>query len=257
MDENGNAFKNALARKEPQIGLWLSLSDPYCAEVVAGAGFDWLLLDGEHAPDDMRLIFAQLQAIEPYPVHPVVRPSAGAMHDFGQYFDLGVQTLLIPMVENADQAGELVEAVKYPLNGVRGTGPTVARAPRWGKTKDYPARADDEVCLLVQVETVEGMSNIEAIAATPGVDGVFIGPADLAASMGYLSEGSGHPDVVAEVKRGFKAILAADKAPGILTLDDEMNREYLELGALFLVVGADVTLLARATEALAAKFKHR
>ncbi|SBW11018.1 putative 2,4-dihydroxyhept-2-ene-1,7-dioic acid-like aldolase [uncultured delta proteobacterium] len=255
MNGNGNSFKEALLAKKAQIGLWLSLPDPYCAEVSAGAGFDWLLLDGEHAPNDLRTVLAQLQAIEPYPVHPVVRPSIGETHYLKQYLDLGVQTLLIPMVDTAAQARELVAAVQYPPKGVRGVGSFLARTSRWGRVKGYPAKADDEVCLLLQVETVTGMKNIEAIAATPGVDGVFIGPADLAASMGYLNEGGGHPEVVAAVKKGFQAILAAGKAPGILTMDETLAREYLALGALFVAVGADVDLLARATETLAARFK--
>ena len=256
MNGNGNSFKEALRQGKPQIGLWLSLPDPYCAEVSAGAGFDWLLIDGEHAPIDFRTVLAHLQVIEPYPVHPVVRPSIGEVHYLKQYLDLGVQTFLIPMVDTAEQARELVAAVQYPPKGVRGVGSFLARTSRWGRIKDYPAKADDEVCLLLQVETVKGMENIEAIAATPGVDGVFIGPADLAASMGYLKEGGGHPEVVAAVKRGFKAILAAGKAPGILTMNEKLNREYLELGALFLAVGADVDLLARATEELAARYKR-
>ena len=256
MNGNGNAFKDALARKEPQIGLWLSLPDPYCAEVSAGAGFDWLLLDGEHAPNDLRTVLAQLQAIEPYPVHPVVRPSIGETHYLKQYLDLGVQSLLIPMVDSAVQAKELVRAVQYPPKGVRGVGSFLARTSRWGRVRDYPARADEEVCLLLQVETVEGLKNLEAIANTPGVDGVFIGPADLAASMGYLSEGGGHPEVVAAVRKAFSVILAAGKAPGILTMSEALNREYLDLGALFVAVGADVDLLARSTEALAARYKQ-
>ena len=255
MNGKGNAFKEALARKEAQIGLWLSLPDPYCAEVSAGAGFDWLLLDGEHAPNDVRTILAQLQAIEPYPVHPVVRPSLGEIHYLKQYLDLGVQTLLIPMVESPAQAKELVAAVQYPPKGRRGVGSALARASRWGRIKNYPAIADSEVCLLVQVETVTGMKHIEEIAATPGVDGVFIGPADLAGSMGYLSEGGGHPEVVAAIKKCFKAILAAGKAPGVLTWDEKLNREFLELGALFVAVGADVSLLARGAESLAAQYK--
>jgi len=255
MNGKGNAFKKALARKEAQIGLWLSLPDPYCAEVSAGAGFDWLLLDGEHAPNDVRTILAQLQAIAPYPVHPVVRPSLGETHYLKQYLDLGVQTLLIPMVDSAAQARELVAAVHYPPKGVRGVGSALGRASRWGRIKDYPARADSEVCLLVQVETVAGMKEIDAIAATPGVDGVFIGPADFAASMGYLSEGGDHPEVVVAIRKGIKAILAAGKAPGILTWNEQLNREYLQLGALFVAVGADVSLLARAAENLAAKYK--
>ncbi|MCC8193951.1 MAG: 4-hydroxy-2-oxoheptanedioate aldolase [Deltaproteobacteria bacterium] len=255
MNGNGNAFKEALAHKEAQIGLWLSLPDPYCAEISAGAGFDWLLIDGEHAPNDVRSVLAQLQAVEPYPAHPVVRPSIGQTHYLKQYLDLGVQTLLIPMVDTPAQAKELVAAVHYPPKGVRGVGSALARAARWGRVKDYPAKADGEVCLLVQVETVTGMKNLEAIAATPGVDGVFIGPADLAASMGHLTEGGGHPDVVAAIKKGIKTIVAAGKAPGILTWDETLNREYLKLGALFVAVGADVSLLARSAEDLAARYK--
>lgn len=256
MNGMGNSFKQALSQGKAQIGLWQSLPDPYCAEVSGGAGFDWLLLDGEHAPNDLRTVLAQLQALEPYPVHPVVRPSIGAVHYIKQYLDLGVQTLLIPMVDTAEQAREIVAAVQYPPGGVRGVGSVLARASRWGRIKEYPEKADEEVCLLVQVETVKGMENIAAIAATPGVDGVFIGPADLGASMGYLKGGAGHPAVVAAVKRGLQSILSAGKAPGTLTFDESLAREYLSLGALFMAVGADVDQLARSTETLAARFKR-
>ncbi len=250
-----NPFKRALASGEPQIGLWLGLADPYCAEICAGAGFDWLLVDGEHAPNDVRSTLSILQALAAYPVSPVVRPPIGDTHLIKQYLDLGVQTLLIPMVETAEQARALVAATRYPPHGVRGVGSALARASRWNGLPDYVHRANEQICLLVQVESRAGLENLEAILAVEGVDGVFIGPADLSASLGHLGQ-PGHPEVVQAIEGAIRRIVAAGKAAGILSSEEALSRRYLQLGAIFVAVGVDTTLLARSARTLAAQFKN-
>ncbi len=249
-----NTFKQALRAGQPQIGLWVSLAEAYVSELLAGAGFDWLLLDGEHGPNDVRSILSQLQAVAPYPVAPIVRPVIGETALIKQYLDLGAQTLLIPMVETPEQAAQLVRACRYPPEGVRGVGAAVARASRWNLYPDYLHKADDEICLLVQVETASAAARLKEIAAVPGVDGVFFGPADLSASMGHRGN-PGHPEVQKVIEQGIATVRAAGKAAGILTVDTTLARRYLELGALFVAVGVDTTLLARASRELAAAFK--
>ena len=175
------SFQAALLRGEPQIGLWLGLADPYAAELCAGAGFDWLLIDAEHAPNDVRSVLAQLQALDAYPVRPVVRPPVGETHLIKQYLDLGVQTLVIPMVETAEQARALVQATRYPPQGVRGVGSALARASRWNGVPNYLHAANGEICLIVQLESKSALEHLDDILGVEGVDGVFIGPADLSA----------------------------------------------------------------------------
>jgi len=251
-----NTFKQALAARRPQIGLWLGLADAYSAELCAGAGFDWLLIDGEHAPNDLRSILGQLQAIAPSASHPVARVPVGHGHIgtalVKQYLDLGVQTLLVPMVDTPEQAADLVRAMRYPPQGIRGM--AGARASGWGRNPAYVHEANAQVCLLVQAETELSLRHLDAVAATDGVDGVFIGPADLSASMGHPGN-PGHPEVQAAIADAIARIVKAGKAAGILTSDEAQARRYLELGATFVAVGLDTTLLARATSALAARFK--
>ena len=250
-----NAFKRALARGDTQIGLWLGLADAYATELCAGSGFDWLLVDGEHAPNDLRSTLAALQAIAPYPVHPVVRVPEGGTALIKQVLEIGATTLLVPMVDSAEQATELVRAMRYPPQGVRGVGSGLARSSRWSAYPNYLQEANDRVCLLVQVETVAGLAALEAIANVEGVDGVFIGPPDLSASMGYLGQPT-HPEVRSAIDAAIATILRCGKAPGILCTDETLARHYLELGARFVAVGVDTTLLANATRALAARFKQ-
>jgi 4-hydroxy-2-oxoheptanedioate aldolase len=249
-----NTFKSAIAKHAPQIGLWLALVDPGCAEICAGAGFDWLLIDGEHAPNDVRSILAQLQAVAPYPVHPVVRPPVGDVALIKQYLDVGAQSLLIPMVETADQARLLVSAVRYPPQGIRGVGSALARASRWNGIAGYLDDADAQICLLVQIETRRGLENIEAIAAVEGVDGLFIGPADLSASLGHRGHPE-HPEAQAAIADAIRRILATGKAAGILARDEKLSRQYLAAGCSFVAVGADTTLLSQSARDLAARFK--
>ena len=249
-----NTFKQALRDGRPQIGLWVGLANAYCAEICAGAGFDWLLIDGEHAPNDLQTLLAQLQAVAPYPSHPIIRVPIGDVTGIKQILDLGVQTLLVPVVETAEEAAEMVRAVRYPPVGVRGVGSALARASRWNRVGNYLHTADEQMCLLVQVETKRGIDNLKAIAAQEGVDGVFIGPADLSASLGYRGQPA-HAEVQKAIEASIRTIRAAGKAAGILTADEALAKRYLELGCTFVAVGVDATLLARATDNLAAKFK--
>ena len=259
-----NPFKLALQKKQPQIGLWLGLADSYATEMCAGAGFDWLLVDGEHSPNDLRTILHQLQAIAAYPAsHAIARIPMGHGNVgemlIKQYLDLGVLTLLVPMVDTAAQATALVRAMRYPQNdanggkgGIRGMGG--ARASAFGRNPTYTLEANAQVCLLVQAETQTALDNLDAIAAVEGVDGVIIGPADLSASLGHVGNPA-HPVVQAAIEDAFKRIIKAGKAAGILTPDEALARHYLDLGATFVAVGLDTNLLVRHTSALAARFK--
>ena len=253
-DLSENFFKSRLAAGEALIGLWLTLADPYCAEICAGAGFDWVLIDGEHAPNDLRSVLGQLQSIAPYGTEAVVRPPAGHPHRIKQLLDIGVRSLLIPMIETAEQAAAMVSAVRYPPAGVRGVGSSIARAARWGRIGDYLEHADASICLLLQVESATALENLDAILAVPGVDGIFIGPADLSASLGYLGAPD-HPEVQAKIQDAIVRIRKADKAAGILTSDETLAQSYIEAGCGFVAVGVDATLLARGTERLARRFK--
>ena len=250
---SGNSFKAALARGEQQVGLWLSMAQPYSAELCATAGFQWLLVDGEHAPNDVRSILAQLQAIAAYGAHPVVRVVQGEAALIKQMLDIGAQTLLVPMVDTPEQATALVAATRYPPEGIRGVAAAISRASRWSARRNYLDVANEEVCLLVQAESATALRNLEAICAVDGVDGVFIGPADLAASMGHRGN-PGHPEVQAAIDGAISTIRASGKAAGTLTGDTAAARRYLEMGAQFVAVGIDVILLVQAARTLAQGF---
>jgi 4-hydroxy-2-oxoheptanedioate aldolase len=254
MDFPENLFKQRLLAGELQYGLWLGLSEIFSAEICAGAGFDWLLIDAEHGPNDLRTIFAQLQAIAPYGSQPVVRPPQGDHVLIKQLLETGVQTLLIPMVESAAQAAHLVEAMRYPPQGIRGVGSSIARASRWGRIGDYADEANGQMCLLVQVETRAGLEQLDEILAVEGVDGVFFGAADLAASFGLLGQPN-HPDIVAMIERGLTRVAACGKAGGVLCGDRDLVNRYREAGARFIAVGVDSMLLAAATSSLCAAYK--
>ena len=249
-----NTFKAALAAGKPQIGLWVGLADATAAEALATTGYDWLLLDGEHAPNDPRSILQQLRAVAPYPVQPVVRPVIGDVALVKQYLDVGAQTLLVPMIDTAAQAAQMVQAMRYAPAGIRGMGAALARASRYNQVDNYLAQADAQMCLLVQAETATAIANLPAIAETEGVDGVFFGPADLSASMGYPGQ-PGHPDVVKAMLDGIATVRRAGKAPGILMTDPAEAQRYLDAGALFVAVGVDTLVLVAAAKALAARFK--
>ena len=249
-----NPFKAALNAGSPQIGFWLALANAYTAEIAGSAGFDWLLLDCEHAPNDIPLLVAQLQALSASPSHPIVRVPIGETWMIKQVLDIGAQTVLVPMVESSAQAKELVRAMLYPPHGVRGVGAGLARASKFSAIGDYLPTANDQVCLLLQIESRTGMAALEEIANTNGVDGVFIGPADLAADMGFIGKPSA-PEVQAVVEDGLKRIIACGKAAGILTSDLTLAKRYLDLGATFVAVGNDVSLFANTTRNLAQSFR--
>jgi 4-hydroxy-2-oxoheptanedioate aldolase len=249
-----NKFKQAIAGETAQIGLWLGLANSYTAELLAGAGFDWLLIDAEHSPNDLRTILEQLQAIAPYPAVPIVRPPWPDSVRIKQILDLGVQTILAPMVDTAEQAEGVVAATRYPPEGIRGVGSPLARASQFNRTKDYLETANDQVCVLIQIETVEGVNNLDDILEVEGVDGIFIGPADLSASMGYLGD-PGHDEVQKVIEDCIGRIVKAGKAPGILIGDQTLAKRYIELGAMFVGVGTDTGLLLNASAALATVYK--
>jgi len=253
MDIPANPFKRALRANKLQIGLWCSLSSHYATELVAGSGFDWILLDTEHSPNDLESVLQQLQAAAPYPAHPVVRVPWNDMVTIKRYLDIGAQSLLIPYVQNSDEAKAAVAHTRYPPGGVRGVA-GATRATRFGRVKDYAKRAHEEICVLVQVETQTALDNLERIAAVDGVDGVFIGPADLHASLGYAGE-TNNPKVMPVIDDAIRRIRKAGKAPGILTGVEGDARRWIDCGGLFVAVGADTGVLARGTEALAAKFR--
>ncbi|PYG28809.1 aldolase/citrate lyase family protein [Pelagimonas varians] len=245
-----NPFKHAIAKGELQLGCWLGLADPYIAEISAGAGFDWVLVDAEHAPNDLRSITAQLQVIAARKSHAAVRPPIGDTRIIKQFLDAGAQTLLIPMVESGAQAQELVDAVTYPPHGIRGVGAALARASDFSAIGDYLTTARDEICLLVQVENRKGMDALDDILAIDGIDGVFIGPADLAADMGFIGQ-AGAPEVKAAVLGAIEKIVASGKAAGILTLDTDMQLQCRDIGATFIATEIDVTVFARNMRAAA------
>lgn len=248
-----NRFKTAINAGEPQIGLWLDMANPITAEIAGTAGFDWLLIDGEHGPNDLRSILSQLQALATSPAEPVVRVPIGETWIIKQMLDIGARTLLVPMVDSAEQAKELVRAVRYPPHGIRGVGAAVARASGYNTIADYAETASDGICLLVQAESRAAIADLANIAAVDGVDGVFIGPADLAADMGYLGRIDA-PEVQDTIENAIRTIRAAGKAAGILTFNETFNRRYMELGASFVAVGADVTEFSMALRALAGRY---
>lgn len=240
-----NTFKTALSSGKVLYGCWAGFADPYATEILASAEFDWLVIDAEHAPNDLRSIMSQLQVLEGKTSSAVVRLPMGEPWLIKQVLDTGVQTLLIPMVESAKQANDLVKAMRYPPEGIRGSGAALARASRFSDIPDYISTANDQMCLLVQVETTAGIEALDEICRVDGVDGVFVGPSDLAADMGYQGD-SARPEVRAVIKDALAQIKAAGKAPGILALDGEVARTYRDWGAQFLAVGIDVVMLAQA-----------
>ncbi|MCY4476510.1 MAG: HpcH/HpaI aldolase/citrate lyase family protein [Gammaproteobacteria bacterium] len=244
-----NGFKRALGEDGVQFGLWLALASPVAAELCACAGFDWLLLDGEHGADDFRSIYAQLQAIEGTGTPAIVRLTDDDPVRIKRYLDMGVQSLLIPMVDTAEQAERLVASVRYPPRGIRGLATSITRASRWTQIEDYARQAEEQICLIVQAETVTAIDNLKAIAAVDGVDSVFVGPSDLSASMGYLGQ-PGHPDVQAVIAQALRDIAALGKAPGTLAGSPEAIRTHAGNGAKFLGIGSDTALLVSGSRAV-------
>ena len=248
-----NTLKQALREGRRAIGLWSSLSSHVSVEVLAWSGFDFLLIDTEHSPNELPMVHSQLQALNGTPTVAVVRPAWNDPVVIKRLLDIGASSLLIPMVQNADEARAAVAATRYPPRGVRGVASST-RATRYGRIKDYFERIDGELLVIAQLETREALANLEAIAAVDGIDGLFIGPSDLSADMGLIGQ-SAEPSVRAAVDDGIARILKAGKFAGILTPDEAWARHCLEIGATFVAVGNDVSLLARQSEALATRFR--
>ena len=255
MELTKNKFKAALQGDQTLWGLWLGLANTSCAEISASAGFDWLLIDGEHGPFELQTMQHHLQAIAAYEVSPIIRVEEGRTALIKRVLDIGAQTILVPMVDTAEQARELVLDVNYPPAGRRGMGTALARAARWNRIPGYSKIANQEICLIIQVETVEAMQNLQEIAAVPGIDGIFIGPTDLSASMGHIGNAD-HPDVVAAIEQGIETINKSGKAAGLLSVNIKAARHYESKGAKFIGVGVDTLLLANATKQLADLVKN-
>ena len=254
MDVPANHFKRAIKSGQSQIGLWCSLASNVSVEIVAGSGFDWLLLDTEHSPNELPMVYSQLQAVMENRVQPIVRPPWNDQVMIKRFLDAGVQTLLVPMIQTVEEAEQAVASTRYPPRGVRGFA-SASRSSRFGRVKDYHTRCEEEICVLVQIETKLGLDNLEAIARVEGVDGVFIGPGDLSAGLGYLGDQT-NPAMVRDLRRRDRAgSRLPGKAPGFLTGDEALARRCIERGCLFTAVGADSGILARGSEQLAAKFK--
>ncbi|MEU3627202.1 2-dehydro-3-deoxyglucarate aldolase [Amycolatopsis coloradensis] len=244
-------FRTRLAESgRPRIGMWVTSGSPVVAEICAGSGLDWLLVDTEHSPAGLETVQALLQTIAAYPITPMVRAPSGDAVALKQLLDLGAQNLLVPMVDSAEEAEAVVRAVRYPPRGVRGVGSALSRSARWNRVAGYLTNVDEHTSLFVQIESTAGVTAAAEIAAVDGVDGVFVGPSDLAASMGLLGQQT-HPDVTAAVLGTFEAVRAQGKPVGVNAFDPAQAQRYLDAGAAFVLVGADVTLLAQGSEALA------
>ena len=254
MDLPINQFKRALVEGRQQIGVWNSLPGPVVVEALAGCGFDWMVIDTEHALTDIPDVMGMLQAMVPYDVSAVVRPAWNDAVLIKRLLDFGAQTLLVPFVQTAAEAEAAVRAMRYGPHGLRGVA-GMTRANRFGLVEGYARRAEQELCLLVQVETVEALERIEEIAAVDGVDGLFIGPSDLAASIGYPGE-PGHPAVKAAIEAAIPRIVSTGKAAGILTFDPAFARTCIALGTRFTAVGMDLALMIAGARKLAAEFPN-
>ncbi|WP_435140537.1 HpcH/HpaI aldolase family protein [Pseudopelagicola sp. nBUS_19] len=250
-----NVFKYAISKNRQQIGCWLGIADGGAAELMALTGFDWLVIDGEHGPNDIRSICDQVRAIQVTDSHPVVRIPIGEAWMIKQVLDVGAQTVLVPMVETADQAKDLVRACRYPPVGIRGMGATGNRVSKFGEIADYVETANDQVCLLVQAESQTALDNLDEILAVVGVDGVFIGPADLSADMGHPGN-LDHPDVIDAIDDAIQRIHTAGKPSGILTLTSDSMRKYIEKSVTFVAVGIDTLILANGARALSSEAKN-
>jgi 4-hydroxy-2-oxoheptanedioate aldolase len=249
-----NDFKIALHEHRVQIGFWSGLCSPLVAEVIGGAGFDWIVIDSEHAPNELSGIVQQLQALATDNVEPVVRIPIADVAAIKRYLDAGARSLLVPMVNSGAAAAEIVAATRYPPSGIRGVA-AMHRASRFGRVKEYLQGAVEEICVLVQLETRKALQNLEEIASVEGIDGLFIGPSDLAADLGHLGN-PGHLEVQKAIEDGVERGKRAGKSMGILSFDRDQANRYLQLGFSFVAVGSDVGVLARQSEALAAAFQH-
>jgi 4-hydroxy-2-oxoheptanedioate aldolase len=243
-----NHLKAALADKTPQFGIWLNLASSYSAELLAGCGFDWLLIDGEHGPNSIPTMLTQAQTIGNRS-NVVVRIPVGEAHLVKQVLDLGIQTVMVPMIESVAHAEEMARAMKYPPEGIRGLGASVARAADFGRVSDYLSTANAQTCLILQVESRAGLLALPEILNLPMVDCVFIGPSDLAADMGFPGN-TAAPEVQAAIDDAIAKIIASGKAAGILTFDLALAKRYREMGVTFLGIGGDIPILLKAANGL-------
>jgi 4-hydroxy-2-oxoheptanedioate aldolase len=255
MDIPVNGFKKAISSNTLQLGIWSSLADSISVEILANTGMDWILLDTEHAPNELPMVFRQLQAIDSGTAHPIVRPPWNDMVMIKRFLDAGAQSLLIPMVQNAEEARRAVAATRYPPHGVRGYA-SASRASAYAQIDGYFDRYMNEICVLVQIETKVALDNIESIAAVEGVDGIFIGPGDLSADLGYLGK-PGHPEVIRIIDAAIARIKASGKPAGILTGDESLARHFIEQGCLFVAVGSDIGLLGKGARTLVQNLGRR
>jgi len=255
MDMPVNKFKKAIKSNTLQLGIWSSLADSISVEILANTGMDWILLDTEHAPNELPMVFRQLQAIDSGTAHPIVRPPWNDTVMIKRLLDAGAQSLLIPMVQNEEEARRAVAATRYPPQGVRGYA-SAARSSRYAQIDDYPNRCQDEMCVLVQIETKIALDNLESIAAVKGVDGIFIGPGDLSADLGYLGK-PGHPEVVKIIDNAIARIRACGKPAGILTGDESFAKHFIEQGCMFVAVGSDIGLLSKGAKTLVQNLGRR
>lgn len=247
-------FKDKLAEGKPLYGLWQALANAYTAEICAGAGYDWLLFDGEHSPNTLQTLLAQLQAVAPYPVEPVARVPVGDPAIIKQYLDIGFRTLLVPMMESAEQAAQVVAATRFPPRGIRGVASATSRASGFGADTSYVQRAHETITLIVQIESSAGLDALDEIAAIDGVDALFIGPADLAASLGHLGNPA-HPDVQTAIEQALKQTAAANKPAGIFALSVDDAKAKIAAGVSFVSLGTDIGLLVKGAGNLLAAIK--
>lgn len=243
-----NLFKQALVSKKPQVGLWVSLCHPLSAEVVAGSGFDWALLDMEHAPNEVGIVLNQLQAFNASTTTPIVRPMWNDMVLTKRLLDIGVSGLLFPMVQNREEAEAAVSFSRYPPDGVRGVSVTT-RANQFGRDKNYFDRVSEETCVIVQVETKGALELVEDIASVDGIDGVFFGPADIGADLGFLGQPT-HPEVWKAIYQAADKVKAMDIPVGTLVSDAERAVELFEQGFTFVACGSDLGLLTKGADQL-------
>jgi 4-hydroxy-2-oxoheptanedioate aldolase len=235
--------------------MWVASGSSYITEICAGSGIDWVLLDQEHAPNDLRTTLEQLQVLAGYPdVDVLVRPPSADPVVIKQLLDIGAQNIIVPMIDGPDAAAAAVAATRYPPEGIRGVGSVLARASRWNRISDYLVTADASVSLTVQVESAAGLTLLGEIADVDGVDAVFIGPADLAASLGKLGQPE-HPEIVSIIESALATIVEHGKRAGVNAFSAPLAHRYMTAGASFVLVGADVALLARGAEELAARYR--
>ncbi len=248
-----NTFKQALADMRPQIGLWSTLSSNIGSEVLAHAGYDWIVIDMEHSPNEIPTVFSQLQSYDPSPTAAVVRLPWNDPVLVKRVLDIGAYSLLFPMIQRADEAAAAVASTRYPPHGIRGVSLN-HRGNRYGRIADYVSGCGTELCITVQIETTAALGRVAEIAAVDGVDGVFFGPADLSADMGYLGQ-PGHPDVKEALAEGLASCKKAGKPAGILTGAEADSIHWLKEGYVFVAVGTDTAILARGADALLGRIR--